>query len=496
MRRLSGLGIALSIALLSSCTQDTLEIIKVSDRQTMPLPPKMQQKLIKLGLSNSSPIMMRIFKEEEILEVWKANSQNRYQLVATFPICAWSGQLGPKKKEGDRQAPEGFYNISPGQMNPNSDYYLSFNIGYPNKFDRAHGRTGSNLMVHGACSSAGCYSMSDAAVLQIYAFARDAFKGGQKSFQVQAYPFRMTAENMAKHRFSPHYAFWQNIKTGYDYFELTHRPPEVEVCNRQYVFNQVADANTRFNATGSCPSTTTPPALASAYASYSKTYEAAFSTAAAKYAEGSWTDTPEFERKAAERRERRTRRVARASEKVPNDAAYVVVDPKAKLTPTSDTVTSYAEAYERIEARRNGTEKQVEYISVAEIEARKKAEAEKRKAEEKLAKQMARTKVPVPEANPIKPAEPAVAESKTALDAVPFWKRWTQKPAEPQNTVAVATPPAAAAPAASESKPKDQAKAKIAPKPGAKTETVAVPTPETAPAPVAEKAEKPFWKLW
>ena len=81
---------------------------------------------------------------------------------------------GPNFKEGDRQAPEGFYNIRPHQMNPKSSYYLSFNMSFPNKFDRTRGRTGSNLMVHGACSSAGCYSMTDEQVLEIYAFAREA----------------------------------------------------------------------------------------------------------------------------------------------------------------------------------------------------------------------------------------------------------------------------------------------------------------------------------
>ena len=161
--------VALGLGALSSCTpQETLQIENVSNRIEHPLPAKMRDKLRTMNLSMSSPIMMRLFKEEEVMEVWKANASDRYQLVATYPICAWSGMLGPKKKEGDRQAPEGFYNITPGQMNPNSSYYLSFDIGYPNKFDRAYGRTGRNIMVHGACSSAGCYSMSDAAVLQIY----------------------------------------------------------------------------------------------------------------------------------------------------------------------------------------------------------------------------------------------------------------------------------------------------------------------------------------
>src|SRR5437899_11763251 len=106
-------------------------------------------------------ILVRKFKDEAELEVWKQYSSGQYALLKTYPICRWSGELGPKIKEGDRQAPEGFYNITPGQMNPNSQYYLSFDLVYPNAYDRAYGRTGSQLIVHGDCSSRGCYSMTD-----------------------------------------------------------------------------------------------------------------------------------------------------------------------------------------------------------------------------------------------------------------------------------------------------------------------------------------------
>src|SRR5438876_854576 len=108
-----------------------------------------------------SPILVRLFKQEAELEVWKQDRSGRFTLLKTYPICRWSGDLGPKVREGDRQAPEGFYAISPGQMNPQSAYYLSFNTGYPNAFDKALGRTGSQLMVHGDCSSRGCYAMTD-----------------------------------------------------------------------------------------------------------------------------------------------------------------------------------------------------------------------------------------------------------------------------------------------------------------------------------------------
>jgi murein L,D-transpeptidase YafK len=480
----TGLAVAVALSLLAGCTpQETLQIEQVSDRTEHPLPPKMQLKLAKMNLSMSSPIMIRVFKEEEVMEVWKANSQDRYQLVATYPICAWSGMLGPKKKEGDRQAPEGFYNITPGQMNPNSQYYLSFDIGYPNKYDRAYGRSGRNIMVHGACASAGCYSMSDAAVLQIYAFARDAFRGGQKSFQVQAFPFRMTADNMAKHRFSENYEFWKNIKTGYDYFEITHRPPEVDVCARKYVFNQVGGCNSG-----------TPAALTAAYTTYSKVYDAAFATASAKYDTNSWKDTPEFERKAKARLAKRMGR----KPTVENDAEYVVVDPSAKLTPTSDTVPTYSAAYAKVEARKNGTEKEVIWLSVAEVEARKKAEEAERKEAEKLAKRLAKAKIPVPEANPTKPVEqPEVATAANNGDGLSLLRFWEKKhPAEE---------PATTAQNQVEATPVDMAVKKQARADDKKPEVRRADDKKAAEQPVVqEKAEtattpeqdKPFWKFW
>ena len=180
-------------------------------------------------MAKDSPILVRVFKEEAELEVWKKNRDGQYALLKTYPICRWSGDLGPKKKQGDRQAPEGFYTITPGQMNPNSNYYLAFNTGYPNAFDRAWNRTGSELMVHGDCSSRGCYAMTDEQMQEIYALARESFFGGQKSFQLEAFPFRMTALNMARHRNNPNYAFWKMLKEGYDHCEATHQEPKVAV---------------------------------------------------------------------------------------------------------------------------------------------------------------------------------------------------------------------------------------------------------------------------
>src|ERR1044071_5388018 len=223
----------------------------VSTRHTQPLSESIMAEISKKNMGAQSPILMRIFKEESELEVWKQDDSGRFALLRTYPICRWSGELGPKIKTGDRQAPEGFYTITPGLMNPNSSQYLAINTGFPNAYDRANGRTGSFLMIHGGCSSAGCYAMTDEQIAEIYALAREAFFGGQKSFQLQAYPFRMTPLNMARHRNSPHLAFWKMIKQGNDHFEVSRREPKVEVCDKRYVFD--AETNGKFSPAGACP---------------------------------------------------------------------------------------------------------------------------------------------------------------------------------------------------------------------------------------------------
>ena len=252
-------------------------------RHLVPLPPAMEARLERMGLREEDPIYIRIFKEEGELEVWKQNRDGRFVLLETYEICAWSGELGPKIREGDRQAPEGFYTISPAQMNPQSNYYLSFNLGFPNAYDRANGRTGSHLMVHGACSSAGCYAMTDDQIAVIYALAREAFSGGQRAFQVHAFPFRMTPENMARHRGSPNFAFWRMLKEGYDHFEATGRPPQVDVCERRYVFDAVTEA--RFSPTGACPSFEVPQTIRERVAARRVADDAAFQVAVARLEE-------------------------------------------------------------------------------------------------------------------------------------------------------------------------------------------------------------------
>ncbi|WP_246732844.1 murein L,D-transpeptidase family protein [Methylobacterium sp. BTF04] len=193
------------------------------------------------GTTAQAPVLFRAYKKESEIEVWKRAASGRFVHVKTFPICRWSGQLGPKRKTGDRQTPEGFYTVPQRQMNPNSSYYLSFDVGYPNAYDRAHGSTGSAVMVHGVCSSMGCFAMTDAVVGEIYAIARDAFGGGQTAFQFQSYPFRMTALNMARHRTDPNIDFWRQLKAGSDRFEALGEEPVVTVADGRYAFAPAKD---------------------------------------------------------------------------------------------------------------------------------------------------------------------------------------------------------------------------------------------------------------
>jgi murein L,D-transpeptidase YafK len=230
---------ALCLALtLSACHDGPYT---TSARHLAPIPAATMALMASKGVSPSDPILLRAYKKESEIELWKRASNGRYALVKTYPMCRWSGQLGPKLREGDRQAPEGFYAVTPAAMNPNSSLFLSFDVGYPNAFDRAHGRTGAHLMVHGSCSSRGCFAMTDEAISEIYAVAREAFAGGQRAFQFQSYPFRMSAENVARHRQDPHIAFWLNLKEGSDLFEVTGTEPEVGVSGNRYVFSSRRD---------------------------------------------------------------------------------------------------------------------------------------------------------------------------------------------------------------------------------------------------------------
>jgi murein L,D-transpeptidase YafK len=221
----------------------------------VPIPKETVALLDKKRMDAKAPIFIRIYKEESELEVWKLRDDGRFYLLKTFPICNWSGKLGPKVHAGDFQSPEGFYTITPQQMNPKSHYHLAFNLGYPNPYDKSNRRTGDSLMVHGGCGSSGCYAMTDALMEELYALMREAFDGGQTVVHVHAFPFHMTKANMARHAKSEWAGFWRTLKQAHDYFELTRQLPTIAVCNRRYVVNvKMASGDpAKLNPAGACP---------------------------------------------------------------------------------------------------------------------------------------------------------------------------------------------------------------------------------------------------
>jgi murein L,D-transpeptidase YafK len=284
---ITSVALAVTGALLAGCEVDEATMsLATNAKANQPVSPKLLAVMVEKDMDLQSPILIRLFKQEAELEVWKQTRSGKFELLKTYPICRWSGDLGPKTREGDRQAPEGFYAITPAQMNPTSAYYLSFNTGYPNAYDRALGHTGSELMVHGDCSSRGCYAMTDEQIAEIYALGRESFFGGQRAFQFGAFPFHMTALNMAKHRNNPAMPFWRMIKEGYDHFEITHQEPKVDFCEKHYVFDAVRAPNAKsdpvFNASAKCPVYAIPDELAQATKEKQEQDDAEFNKLAAK----------------------------------------------------------------------------------------------------------------------------------------------------------------------------------------------------------------------
>jgi murein L,D-transpeptidase YafK len=193
------------------------------------------------GFALGDPVHVRIFKQERRLEVWLQRAGERFVKFRDYEICRFSGELGPKLAEGDRQAPEGFYRVARAQLNPNSRHHLSFNLGFPNAFDRQLGRTGSALMVHGGCSSIGCYAITDKSVDEVYAMVEAALDAGQEAVDVHAFPFRLTEAALARQSGSTWLGYWRNLKVGFDLFEATGRPPSVAACGGEYRFGSDAE---------------------------------------------------------------------------------------------------------------------------------------------------------------------------------------------------------------------------------------------------------------
>jgi len=198
--------------------------------------PDLKTLMTMRGFLPGNPVYIRIFKKEAVLEVWlQKNPDSRYELFEVYPICSASGALGPKLKRGDKQAPEGFYEVNAKHLNPNSKYHLAINMGYPNTYDKANGRTGDFLMIHGACVSIGCYAMTNDNIEEVYRLVQAAFKAGQQTISVHAFPFRMNQDTLIKFKDSQWIDFWVNeLLPVYDAFDITGVPPQLMVCDRQY----------------------------------------------------------------------------------------------------------------------------------------------------------------------------------------------------------------------------------------------------------------------
>ena len=220
--------------LLAACNNTTAVD---SRRGLAPQPQALIAQSERVGAKASSPVLIRIFKQSKELELWRKTADGSYALVKTYEICTYSGELGPKIKQGDRQAPEGFYTVGAAQLNYHSIRYLSLNTGYPNIYDRMHGYTGAALMIHGGCDSAGCFAIEDQPMQEVFTAVRDSIKAGQKSVQIHIYPFRMNALNMFFNRENKNIRFWQQLKAGYDKFENAHSELQVNVVNKNYVIN-------------------------------------------------------------------------------------------------------------------------------------------------------------------------------------------------------------------------------------------------------------------
>lgn len=217
---------------LSACVTNPLARINAIRAETL---PKVNRQLAKADLRPGAHTYIRIFKEEAILEAWlRDDSTGTYRLYKTYPICNYSGALGPKIHEGDMQAPEGFYDVTEEWLWPQSVHHLAMNIGFPNEYDKARGRTGSHIMIHGGCKSEGCYAMTDKGIEEIYLLVEQSLVNNPLPVPVHIFPFKMTAEKLAQYEQSPWAPFWTELRLGYNAFERNRVPPIVSARNGHY----------------------------------------------------------------------------------------------------------------------------------------------------------------------------------------------------------------------------------------------------------------------
>ncbi len=385
LRKAAMASVALgALAGLSGCNDALNET-----RSSQPLSSQMMALMQEKGVSPQSPMLIRAYKKESEFEIWKMRPDGTYVLLKAFPICRWSGQLGPKTHEGDRQSPEGFYSITPAMMNPNSAYYLSFNIGYPNAYDRAHGATGGSVMVHGVCSSAGCFSMTDGQIAEIFALARESFAGGQRAIQMQSYPFHLSAQNLAKYRLDPNMPFWRQLQKGNEHFEATKRDVAVGVCGAHYVFDVKSANGQPLEAEAACPPLKANPEIEAKAEQIEKADAAAVAQLVAKgvrpvrlvYQDGA--QNPVFAHRFAD--------VSRPDALTP-PIELALDDPRSRLSakarhasPAAAALLAQEQARQQAEAERLAQQQQAEHQAQAEKQAANEPLASARSQGEKLA---------------------------------------------------------------------------------------------------------------
>ena len=181
-------------------------------------------------------LFIRVFKQEKVLEVWTfAASDSNFKKVRDYAICRTSGNLGPKRREGDLQIPEGFYHID--RFNPKSSFYLSLGINYPNRSDQILGKKGDlggDIFLHGGCVTVGCIPITDDYIKEVYWLAAQATSNGQAKIPVHIFPTKLDIDKIKqlKKKYATQETlikFWENLQTGYQWFEKHRNLPKISV---------------------------------------------------------------------------------------------------------------------------------------------------------------------------------------------------------------------------------------------------------------------------
>lgn len=241
---LAGTSASAVVVELKDVAPDRIERQQKEAVGQLPLPgtPNLAQfpeRLKEKGLTLGSDVFIRVFKAESELEVWMRRGET-FVLFATYPICHWSGTIGPKISEGDKQTPEGIYTVTQKQLHMIGRHPRSLNLGFPNAYDKQYQRTGSYILIHGGCSTVGCIAMTNPVIEEIFSLAQSALKNGQDAVQVHVFPFRMTEERLKAYALNDWYDFWRNLKDAYDSFERRRLPPKVSVCDGRYLIEDSA----------------------------------------------------------------------------------------------------------------------------------------------------------------------------------------------------------------------------------------------------------------